>query len=235
VPTTNYFGLNVDPGGAVVGNPATARAAFDLAVESSTRETFADKAMGDHLTLSLLDGAATLTADYTYPVEERLPIEIVDAVTDPAANGRFGTSGTTPERWALTSVSVEIEFATARNGVGLYLTDIGDFLSIMEVEFVKSDDTTVAISLNSLDPGVGAPNSGWLVFVGILSDDTTYKAVRFNIEQSNPDPNEWDFVGIDDVVIGTFAVPAPAVVLQVSRGWGATHNIVTFAMTQAPP
>lgn len=240
--STTYFGITVEPLGTVTGNAATARASFEAALDPLDSEGFTAQTLGTHATLSLFGGEGTMVADYDhFPTEERVPAEIVDASSDAPEFGRFGTTGSDPERWLLTGVSIEVSFSPFRNGVGLFLTDIGDYLSVMEVEFVHSDDVTETVSLNGQDVGVGAPNNGWLVFVGIIDPDVTFKAVRFNIQQPSADPNEWDYIGLDDFVLGDVpAAPPPpppppaGQALSVTRGWGKNYDVLTVRMVPSP-
>lgn len=228
------------PGGAVSGAAAVAKAAFIAATDNRTNDGFGEQALGDHATLSVLGGAGTMVFDYEWPVpEERIPGEVRNVSTDPPIEGRFDTTGDGPARWALSTTSVSIALSPARSAFGVYVTDFGDFLAGLEVQVVRSDDNVTTIDLFAVLPS-GIPASGALLFFGFLDEEATYKEVRFNVTQASENPGEWDYLGYDDVVVGDGGAapppppPPPSEALSVTRGWGATRNVVTVRMIPSP-
>ena len=154
---------------------------------------------------------------------------------DPLVNsGRFDTSGVATWKWINTQVPLRIDFSQSRNVGGLYITDWGDFG--MELTVVLYNGTTQIGAQLFTSGGLGlteAPD-GTLIFLGwICTEGETVTAVEIQVQQLDPESEgfvSFDVIGLDSIFVDQLDyTPPPAVPeLRVTRGWGATGDVVTL-------
>lgn len=142
---------------------------------------------------------------------------IVNSTTD-AGNGRFDTTGgDTTGQWWLTGYSFSLTFERDTvSAFGFYGTDFGDFSGSFEIElYRKATDTTAAAtrsiatggSSGGTMPANNGANNAWLQFYSIFDDqDIAFERVVFRITQDPnlTDPDDYDFLGFDDFVVGRY-------------------------------
>ena len=228
---TWYSGTTLVPADTVTGPAQDARISLETALGRSPAviEEFTSISAAANLT-SLVTAVGTITAydGGTFSVKLGDP-------EDPLVNnGRFDTSGVATWKWINTQVPLRIDFSQSRNVGGLYVTDWGDFG--MELTIVLYNGTTQVGSQLFTSGGLGlteAPN-GTLIFLGwIGTEGETVTAVEIQVQQLDPgDPSfeGVDVIGIDSIFVDQldYTPPAPDVELRVTRGWGATGNVVTL-------
>jgi len=185
-----FFGENLNPAGAVIGNPLTARTAFlsNLSgVVSQGFESFLDTATAP-LNLSFTgSGATPLLATLTGQGE---------IIQDSGGfGGRFNTTALGNKWWDV-SGTFNIAFAAGSeiSAFGFYGTDIGDFAGQVNVTLTDINNVVTSRIIAST---VNAPD-GSLLFWGFIDAGNSYKSISF----SNTAPADVDFFGFDDMVIG---------------------------------
>jgi hypothetical protein len=185
-----YFGENVNPQGAVTGDPVTARSEFLGNLTGVSTEDFEGFNDGDQPPLDLVfagSGGTSLTASLSGSGQ----------IFDTTTSGRFNTSDGGSKHFDVGGVTNNfvITFGTAISAFGFYATDVGDFEGQIQLELVEAGTnaiTTLVVN-NSIDTDDGA-----LLFWGFIDESTTYSAVRF----LNTADQGVDFFGFDDMVIG---------------------------------
>ena len=229
---TPYFGSNPLANGTVTGSPVTAHTAFIGALQSAQIESFSSFAVGDVASsLSILGGGASLSID---PGLGNGAIQNKIRPNGAAFPGRFDTTNNTgvladTGSWFQSNRSFTINFSNGlKNAFGLYITDMGDFLSEITIDFLNG--TTVVNHQVIVGGGNGSLN-GALVFVGYSNDVAGFNKVAFNISQRNAsdptDPSTFDIIGFDDLTVGQLkpgSVPEPTSLALVglalcAAGW----------------
>lgn len=141
--------------------------------------------------------------------------EVVNAGTDPAVDGRYDTTGDAAKQWWLSAYTFTLSFTQGVSAFGFYGTDFGDFKGSFEIELLRGTSVVGGKILKEADapsttPMGGPPpenaNNGWLQFFAFYDDSgTTYDGIRFKINQASTDPDDFDYIGFDDFVVGTLA------------------------------
>lgn len=207
-------------------DPAVAKAGFQqrLLTETIKTETFSNYALStsgtiDTLALSKLNsdspsGNQRVTLNIDSPSVGGG--EVVNSSLDPAVDGRFDTTGDTgtgSKQWWLSAYSFTLSFTQGISAFGFYGTDFGDFLGSFEIELLRAGQVVGSETLKTATtiPMGGPPaenaNNGWLQFFAFYDPDGgTYDGIRFKItQQAGIDPDDYDFIGFDDFVIGQLA------------------------------
>lgn len=195
---TLYFGENLNPMGAVSGDPLTARNSFLSQLTGVGTDGFETQARGTTtpLALTFAGSAGDITATLTGAGD------VADATTDVNA-GRFNTSAG-GKQWRRVSGDFEINFSTAISAFGFYGTDIGDFNGKVTIDLT---DTNNNVTNYLLDTTLNGPN-GSLLFWGFIDTTTSYTKIAFGNTNAGT-----DFFGFDDMTIGDrqqVRVPEPA-------------------------
>lgn len=159
-----------------------------------------------NLTLTGLDPAGSVTM----AVAGAVGGEVVNSGTDPAVDGRFDTTGDTAKQWWLSAYTFTLTFTQGVSAFGFYGTDFGDFRGSFELELLRGTTVVGSRVLKEASQvsagGMENANNGWLQFFAFYDDSgQTYDAIRFKINQSGIDPDEFDYIGFDDFVVGQLA------------------------------
>lgn len=226
-----FIGNGVLPDFQVTGPPVTARQEFLDTLQGVGSEGFEGFSVGtaDFLTLTFPGSEGDITATLS-PFEDGLSPRIaVRAWIPENPNGLQGRFNTTPDGAHVLVVqgSFQIVFSSPISAFGFYGTDIGDFSATLDVELYGTDGVVDAITLVDAE---SPSDNGQLLFWGFVDDARTYSRIVFRATQRG-DGSPFDVFGFDDMVIGDPAqagVTPPSPVLHVSRGWGATANVVTI-------
>ncbi len=216
-----YLGVDAAAQGAVVATEPAAqkKAAFLGALASSQTETFGARPStpvgGTAITADrslFSSGVGTLKSDFSQSAPGLFELQDT-AVQNNVFLGRFNTTGNAASpghpdesgRWLQSSRSFWIEFSTLQQVFGTYITDLGDFDSLLEVSFMSGNTTLKTVSLDSLSGGQGA-----LTFLGYTNDLVGFDKVKFTVTQSDPnDASSYDVIGFDDMTIGRLGSGAP--------------------------
>ena len=179
-----YFGENQFPGGAVSGDPATARSAFLGGLVGVGTETFESQTLGQTspLPISFAGSSGSITAT----------ISGSGNIENNTGAGRFNTSAGGSQWWEVSGVFT-IDFSTAVSAFGFFGTDIGDFSGQVTVALT---DTDGLVTNYVIDNTVNGAN-GSLLFWGFIDSSKAYTSISFGNTASGT-----DFFGFDDMVIG---------------------------------
>lgn len=203
---TTYFGENQTPGGAVSGNPLTARNNFSAQLTGVSTEDFSGFAVGvTPNPLTFTGSAGLITGTLTGGTIS----------SGPNGVGRFPTSAT--NYLETSSSSFQITFSEAIAAFGFYGTDIGDFNGQLSIELLRAGGNSVL-----LVPHTNPSANGSLLFYGVIDTANPFTGVRFLNSSGNDD----DFFGFDDLIIGdvrqvTGAIPEPSTWAMLILGFGA--------------
>lgn len=185
-----YFGENLNPGGAVSGNPLSARTAFLSNLSGVVSQGFESFNAGAVAPLSLSftgSGATSLQATLTGAGA---------IVSNPRVSsaGRFNTTADGTKWWDV-SGTFNIGFAAGNeiSAFGFYGTDIGDFVGQVTVTLTDINNVSTTLSVANT---VNGPNAS-LLFWGFVDAGNRYKNISFGNTSSGT-----DFFGFDDMVIG---------------------------------
>lgn len=200
-----FFGENLTPGGAVSGDPVTARDSFyDRLLGTSVEDFESFFAGATPANLTFAGSAGDITASFTGAGEVQGPFSGV---------GRFATSG---QRWYETSAGLSINFSSEVAAFGFYGTDIGDFNGQLSVILTRAGGTETLLVPHTLN----APD-GSLLFFGIIDTANPFTAIEFGTTTGQ------DFFGFDDLTIGdirqvtpTPGIPEPATWAMLIAGFG---------------
>lgn len=220
------------------GAPVERLGEFEALITDIKNESFGSVPKSGAFGNSSLDLSASIGAELRVlqPGGETRVGEVVDSGTDFPIDGRFDTTGDANKRWWLTSNAFVLDFGAAGvNALGFYATDVGDFRGSFEIELVRAngDGTTTSVtqvfmpgqnSASSSTPSANM-NNGWLQFFAFYDPEgLTYNQVIFRIgQQSGLDPDDYDYLGFDDFVVGTFE----------SGGGGSTPEPGSLALVGA--
>lgn len=244
-----YSGVNLQPNTQPSLDPLEARNRFieRLATYSDDGLSSAFNA-GSKLNFKVLGGSAEL---FSTSVNNELDRLKNTDCNDDGCNGRFDTTGDfDPETekngaWWETALSFTLDFG--KDGVsafGFYASDVGDFGGKLSLTLTDSKDSSktydvkvpsanaVVAGTQGGNPAQSDPPSGTLLFFGFVDLTKQFSKVTFNIEQVNPqaDPKLFDYLGIDDLTVGTVdgpvSVPEPATLAL------AAASLVALAATR---
>lgn len=191
-----FFGEEVFPGSAVIGQPLTARTSFSAAVASESVITFESVALGGAYGIDPIAGVAfagplsAVSATFTTTGQMRV------VETPPGGYaGRFNTtSGGT--RFLDFQDNLTITLSTPVNAFGFYGTDVGDFDG--QVKVTLTDDVGGTQTFDVPHSLLGS--DGALLFWGIKRAAPIVSVRLFCV------PNTvglTDYFGIDDIRIGS--------------------------------
>lgn len=190
---TIFFGENQNPGGAVSGDPETARNSFlsNLSAGVNT-EDFESLATGaPPLPLVFNGGLGPITATLTG----------TGALVGSPVTGTFATSGS--QFYDNQFDSFTISFDSAIAAFGFYGTDIGDVSAALEITLDMGLASERMFTVNNTIDG----NNGSLLFWGITDTANPFTTVSF--AQSGSDRFGFDDLTIGDVSQVTGGVPEP--------------------------
>jgi hypothetical protein len=201
---TVYFGENQNPGGAVSGDPVTARAAFLAALTGVSTEDFESVAVGSSSAPLTFTGSAgnilgTLTGGGT--------------VANAPVTGAYATSGTNFYDNQFNAFT--ISFTSAIAAFGFYGTDIGDVGESLQVTL---DAGLAGERVYTVSNTVNGAN-GSLLFWGITDTANPFTTITF--AQSGADRFGFDDMTVGDIRQVTGGVPEPATWAMMLMGFGA--------------
>lgn len=227
-PTANGGVVDAGPG----LDPVNQRNLFRNSLTSSRVENFEGRTattnpLGGDTTVNDVFGAAsgvTLTATNPNGTnQDRTAIQQNTYGGTPGAPGagflgRFSTTGdpssattlnngsnfTGGKWWETNFTTVTIQFTTAVDAFGTFMTDLGDFNGGLSVELFSGNTSVERIQL--LSPSGGSVNGG-LAFFGYTNDTSSFNRVVFSIAQGTTNPSNFDTVGFDDFITGTLRGP----------------------------
>lgn len=185
--------------------PADARAAFLSATTGVQAEGFESAPLGiPAVPLSLFGGQGTLTQG---PFSNGIVKQSTQVV-----NGRFNTTpncnAVTGCKWWETPNSFEVTLGSLKSAFGFFATDLGDLGGAISLDF-WNDATPVRSGIAVTQP---TQTSG-LLFFGYIDDTFSFNRVSFNVTQTNANPSRFDYIGFDDILMGTRAsvvLPPPS-------------------------
>jgi hypothetical protein len=211
---------------ATPGNAALAQSQFLGLLKADTIKTegFSSAAVGETYqttgTNALFSGAASM--DPSDPLDEpdlpQNPGRVASTPTSANFVGRFNTTGgfnTTVSnawasgRWWEATGDFTIEFNSAIQAFGFYLTDAYDFKGTVELKLDRLGDGTDVTTLMLPQTVNNSPSS--LIFFGFTDSVKTYKKITFDIGQDGDIATEFDVFGLDDMFIGQLAATGGAV------------------------
>ena len=181
--------------------PEEARNAFLQGASGVALEGFETQPTGFPLTpLSILLGQGSLIQN-----------DLANGTVKQGAqqNGRFNTTPgacnvTTTCKWWETPNSFAITLTSLKSAFGFFATDLGDLGGAVNLDFWND--------ANKVRSGIAVtqatPTSG-LVFFGYIDDTFSFNRVSFNVTQTNANPSRFDYIGFDDVLVGTRAAVDP--------------------------
>lgn len=182
--------------------PALARALFLDALDPAQNrfeESFESVTLGP-LAPPLLFG--TPLAELTMP-DPPVPAGSSGFIEVALTDGRFNTSPV-GSRWWEASGNFSISFYAAIEAFAFYATDLGDFDATLTIEWFLNNNPRGTMDIARLSTG-----NGTLDFWG-LTDTDGFDRVSFTITQPSADPDEFDFIGFDDLIAGFLrAAPEP--------------------------
>ena len=202
-----FFGSDPFAGGTVPagGMAQTARNLFNGALLTSATESFdaASFVVGNQPTSAspqaVLGGAGAMYRSTgalgTTVIENRTSVGGINT-------GRFNTSSAGAGKWWETSASFTLTLTSTVQGIGFYGTDFGDFGGSLTLSLFNGD-TAVG---GSIAVPEGGGQNGSLLFFGYVNTDSGFgfDRVVFTLGQVDPDDiDTYDFVGVDDLMIGT--------------------------------
>jgi hypothetical protein len=207
-----FFGSDPLAGGTVPagGQAQTARGLFSAALLSSSTENFEaatagfqptsaspQAVFGNTGTMFRNDGALGTTR-----IENRTSI-------GGSNTGRFNTTTAGAGKWWETSASFTLTLGSTVQAIGFYGTDFGDFAGSLTLHLFNGD----AAVATDIDVPPGGGQNGSLLFYGYINNALSFNRVVFTVGQATPgNINSYDFVGIDDLVVGRAnGTPPPGV------------------------
>ncbi len=146
--------------------------------------------------LSVFNGQGSLTQD---------PLADGSILQGSPQNGRFNTTPgcdiATACKWWETAYSFEITLGSLKSAFGFFATDVGDLGGAITLDF-WNDANKVRAGIAVTEPSEKAG----LLFFGWVDDSFSFNRVTVNVIQTRADPDEYDGIGFDDILIGTRAV-----------------------------
>jgi hypothetical protein len=193
---TTYFAENVSPGGYANGAPLAQYNSFQALLSSVVIEPFTSHTNAATPVLTVFGGLGSL--DY-------VPATLGSGrIQTTVAAGRFNTTGATSGpaagNWWQSSRSFTVGFSAAIRAFGTYIVDGADFDGTLTVTLQPVSGPSIPFVLPLTTTAV----NGGLVFWGFTDDSMTYAAVTFNITQTAPFVGQYDILGFDDMIIGTY-------------------------------
>lgn len=195
-----FFGENLTPFAAVVGNPVTARTAFLDALSGTVANYgFEDRINGDRAPFSFTfaNTSGSITATLTDPGS--------GSVVNGATSGRFNTTAAGTNYWKCNETAaggnvLVLTFSPPISAFGFYGTDVGDFGGSLTLT-VRNSSTLVSTPL-SVGNAIGSSGStsGCLLFYGFIDKTATYDRIVFTGNGSTS-----DFFGFDDLIAAVAA------------------------------
>ncbi|MEE4536906.1 MAG: PEPxxWA-CTERM sorting domain-containing protein [Erythrobacter sp.] len=191
-----FFGENLNPGGAVSGDPATAEASFlaQLTAGVSTEDFESFTPVVSPSSLTFQGSAGTISASLSGPGGE---------VRGIPGSGRFATSGS---NYFNISGDFQIDFSNAIAAFGFFGTDIGDFDGQVTLELLRLGQLPEVVVIPNT---IGAPNASLLYF-GVIDTANPFTGLRFGNTAAGSDSFGFDNLTIGDVGQVTGAVPEPS-------------------------
>lgn len=181
--------------------PADARAAFLNATTGVQAEGFETAPVGIPVgALSIFNGQGSLTQG---PFSNGSIEQSTQAV-----NGRFNTTPNcnpvTGCKWWETPNSFAITLTSLKSAFGFFATDLGDLGGAVNLDFWNdANKVRSGIAVTQATPSAG------LLFFGWIDDTFSFNRVSVNVTQTNANPSRFDYVGFDDVLVGTRATVVP--------------------------
>ncbi len=181
--------------------PEDARNAFLAGSSGVVSEGFETQANGFPAgPMSILGGLGTLTQD-----------DFANGSVKQGAqqNGRFNTTpgacnATSTCKWWETPDSFVILLNATKSAFGFFATDLGDLGGAINLDFWND--------ANKVRSGIAVtqatPSSG-LLFFGWIDDTFSFNRISVNVTQTNANPARFDYIGFDDVLVGTRAAIVP--------------------------
>lgn len=121
--------------------------------------------------------------------------------------GRYNTSGGTNGSYLQTVAALTLTFTgDPVSAFGFYMTDFGDFGSSLSISLLDESGNQVGDALRVIPENTG---NGALAFWGFIDESRGYSGLRFNLSQNSSFPEDFDIVGIDDMIIGTLSTGGP--------------------------
>lgn len=213
---TPYFGHDLSANGTVPlsGAPISARSAFIARLEAGQvrTESFENVATGAPSGPLTLFGAGSGVALIPGSgVNEQL---IQDQRTSGAMfPGRFNTSGALEGRWWETNGAFTIQFQSAISAFGFFGTDFGDFDGSLSLRLYAGTELKHTLGVpTSPPPMTSGPltTNASLLFFGFVDDGVAeIDRIEFFVTQIGTDPDNWDTLGFDDLIIGPLRQTIP--------------------------
>lgn len=152
-----------------------------------------------------------------------------DQAIPPNFNGRWDTSDAADEpskTWVEFSGEVTIMLNASFNAFAFSMTDAGDISdpATVNIDFYDANDLLVGTSLvgpgdtNSVSAASGFSR---VLFFGVHTSDSFSKVV-LRTSQTAGDPDDYDFIGLDDLIVGNVqrggSVPEPGTLAIAGLG-----------------
>lgn len=191
-----FFGENLTPGGAVSGDPVTARNDFLGNLSGVGTEDFEGFTLGSSEPLSLGFPGSSGSISAT--------LSGGDATIDNGGSGRYATSGS---QYVETEGGGDfsINFSDPVAAFGFFGTDVGDFGGELLLELTSgagSSDISVGNTVN-------APDSS-LLFFGVIDQSNPFTSIAFENTSGS------DFFGFDDMTVGDVGQVEPPAEVPVA-------------------
>lgn len=126
----------------------------------------------------------------------------------PEFPGRFNTTPVAPGaagKWWDTPLDFEISLGSLVSAFGFYATDFGDFAGTLRIDLLNG---AARVREGLIVDGFSTGNGG-LLFYGLVDDEVLFDRIVFDLTQTGTDPDSFDRVGFDDIVVGLRAVTDP--------------------------
>lgn len=213
---TTYFGHDLFAAGVVPtsGASITARSAFIARLEAAQvgNESFENVATGAPSgPLALFGAGSGVTLVPGVGVNEQL---VQNQRTSGAMfPGRFNTSGALDGRWWETNGAFSIQFQSAISTFGFFGTDFGDFDGSLSLRLYAGTELKHTLGVPTSPPpmtsGPQTTNAS-LLFFGFVDEGTAeIDRIEFFVNQIGTDPDNWDTLGFDDLIIGPLRQTTP--------------------------
>ncbi|TDP74954.1 PEP-CTERM sorting domain-containing protein [Roseateles toxinivorans] len=189
------------------------RAGFEASLSAKSGDGFESVAVGtDGVASSFqligLNASASLRGT-SQTFAGRPPTTLTGRISNTAADGRYNTTPNGSQWWE-SALDFTVMFGGATQAFGFNLIDFQDFGGTLTLDFLRADSSLLASEVVATPTDSG---NGNLEFVGAFDKDAEMYGVRFSIKQSSSDFTEFDWLGFDDLVIGSRAprtdVPEP--------------------------
>lgn len=115
--------------------------------------------------------------------------------------GRFNTTPGCDIRsackWWETGYSFEIKLNSLKSAFAFFATDLGDAGGAISLDF-WNDNTQVRAGIAVTQP----TQTAGLLFFGWIDDTFSFNRISVNVSQTSTDPDSYDAIGFDDVLVG---------------------------------